>query len=307
MADLAKFTVVYTVDADTGRAKVQAYDPSGETAPALADGHSIQGVAMTDSNADDPVAVMRRGYMRNLNSTHLTGWEPSVGDLLWCGASGKPTTTRPTDDAAQVFVGTYIGNGVVDVDVKLLPSLQELTFVKRETPALYDVLIYDTGTSLWVPRQIDHGQDLAGLGDDDHTQYQLRSEKSMDSGYPTLDGSRLVPTGEMATGAASAAVFLRGDRTWSELLAVLRLSTGLQQEDGLQLVKAERQLGWAAPTGTADRTTFVTSTVTLEELAQRVKALVDDLTTHGLIGPDVVVPGAILDGATLYPPTVALA
>lgn len=34
---------------------------------------------------------------------------------------------------------------------------------------------------------------------------------------------------------------------------------------------------WAAPTGTADRTTFATSTVTLEELAERVKALVDDL------------------------------
>lgn len=34
---------------------------------------------------------------------------------------------------------------------------------------------------------------------------------------------------------------------------------------------------WAAATGTADRTTFDTSTVTLPELAERVKALIDDL------------------------------
>lgn len=41
---------------------------------------------------------------------------------------------------------------------------------------------------------------------------------------------------------------------------------------------------WEAPTGTATRTTFATSTVTLEQLAQRVKALIDDLFTHGLLG-----------------------
>lgn len=49
-------------------------------------------------------------------------------------------------------------------------------------------------------------------------------------------------------------------------------------------VVAARVTGWGAPTGTATRTTFATSTVTTEELAQRVKALIDDLTTHGLIG-----------------------
>lgn len=35
--------------------------------------------------------------------------------------------------------------------------------------------------------------------------------------------------------------------------------------------------GWGAATGTATRTTFATSTVTLPELAERVKALIDDL------------------------------
>lgn len=41
--------------------------------------------------------------------------------------------------------------------------------------------------------------------------------------------------------------------------------------------------GWAAPTGTATRTTFATATVTTEQLAERVKALIDDLTTLGIL------------------------
>lgn len=41
---------------------------------------------------------------------------------------------------------------------------------------------------------------------------------------------------------------------------------------------------YGAPTGTATRTTFDTATVTLSELAERVKALIDDLQTNGIIG-----------------------
>lgn len=49
-------------------------------------------------------------------------------------------------------------------------------------------------------------------------------------------------------------------------------------------VIGERITGWAAATGTATRTTFATGSVTLPQLAERVKALIDDLMTHGMIG-----------------------
>lgn len=49
-------------------------------------------------------------------------------------------------------------------------------------------------------------------------------------------------------------------------------------------VVGQRVTGWTAATGTATRTTFVTSTVTLPQLAERVKAVIDDLLAHGLIG-----------------------
>lgn len=49
-------------------------------------------------------------------------------------------------------------------------------------------------------------------------------------------------------------------------------------------VVGQRRTGWTAATGTATRSTFATSTVTLSVLAEHVKALLDDLITHGLIG-----------------------
>jgi len=48
-----------------------------------------------------------------------------------------------------------------------------------------------------------------------------------------------------------------------------------------------RKTGWATATGTATRTTFDTASVTLPQLAERMKALLDDLHAtagHGLIG-----------------------
>ncbi len=44
------------------------------------------------------------------------------------------------------------------------------------------------------------------------------------------------------------------------------------------LTKLEQQMsGFRAATGTATRTTFDTATVTLPQLAERVKAMIDDL------------------------------
>jgi len=59
----------------------------------------------------------------------------------------------------------------------------------------------------------DHGL-LTGLGDDDHPQYQLRSEEGQANGYATLDSGILVPVAQLGSGAADATKFLRGDRTW---------------------------------------------------------------------------------------------
>lgn len=59
--------------------------------------------------------------------------------------------------------------------------------------------------------------------------------------------------------------------------------TGDYEISGTKVI-GSRIAGWAAASGTATRTTFDTTTVTLEQLAERVKAMIDDQLTHGLIG-----------------------
>lgn len=59
--------------------------------------------------------------------------------------------------------------------------------------------------------------------------------------------------------------------------------TKVYRINAVQVVGA-RRTGWVAATGGTSRATFDTATVTLPQLAERVKALLDDLTTHGLIG-----------------------
>lgn len=58
---------------------------------------------------------------------------------------------------------------------------------------------------------------------------------------------------------------------------------GFYRVDAVKVV-GNRVTGWGAPTGTANRAAFDTGTITLAQIAQRVKALIDDLRTHGLIG-----------------------
>lgn len=52
---------------------------------------------------------------------------------------------------------------------------------------------------------------------------------------------------------------------------------------GVKVVGARTQ-GWSAASGAATRSGFDTATVTTAQLAERVKALIDDLVAHGLIG-----------------------
>jgi hypothetical protein len=60
-------------------------------------------------------------------------------------------------------------------------------------------------------------------------------------------------------------------------------AVGAYKCDGVQVLQT-RKTGWTAATGTATRTTFDTATVSTEQLAQRLKALIDDLIAHGMIG-----------------------
>ena len=59
--------------------------------------------------------------------------------------------------------------------------------------------------------------------------------------------------------------------------------TGAYHVSGTQVL-GTRKTGWTAASGTATRSGFNTATVTLAQLAEHVKALIDDFISHGAIG-----------------------
>lgn len=100
----------------------------------------------------------------------------------------------------------------------------------------------------------------------------------------------ITESGQMYWGSGSAFADVTISRSSANTLTVdgsfnASLVMGAQQYwVGANPVVGARKTGWGAPSGTATRTTFDTTTVTTAQLAERVKALIDDLTAHGLIG-----------------------
>lgn len=90
-----------------------------------------------------------------------------------------------------------------------------------------------------------------------------------------INGDRLYPNGDATEDLGETAHRIKD--VWL---------SGAVKVNGNNIISS-RRTGWTNPTGTAQRGTFATDTVTLINLARAVKALIDDLhitAGHGLIG-----------------------
>lgn len=130
--------------------------------------------------------------------------------------------------------------------------------------------------------------------------------------------SGTVATARLGSGSASSTTALFGDQTYKTVptgsgadncLVLWNGTTGLTYDlntytDGTTIVSTNfkfdsgggyydssankllgtRRTGWSAWTGTATRSSKATSTATTADVAQALKALIDDLSTHGIIG-----------------------
>lgn len=88
--------------------------------------------------------------------------------------------------------------------------------------------------------------------------------------------------GRITLSTTAAGTTTRTERVRVETSLDLRNGTVLAS-GGTQVVST-RKTGWTAATGTADRTTFNADIPSLTTVAQHLKALIDDLISHGLIG-----------------------
>jgi hypothetical protein len=171
------------------------------------------------------------------------------------GTSGFSTTALGTV-VGNILIGVNIGTGgmgevtgTIDTGCIFIGSMIESAKVDlKNSVVIGDGAYCSTDNTIVLGR----GQDNAS---------GLTPHNVVIGAFGSASASRLQVTGDME----------------------LMQSTNAYKVNNLKVV-GSRRTGWAASTGTATRTTFATTTVTLPQLAERVKALLDDLTTHGLIG-----------------------
>lgn len=96
----------------------------------------------------------------------------------------------------------------------------------------------------------------------------------------TIDGTDNCFTGLVVGGPVTIAA------TASNCVAIGVVPSGaLTNNAPASCVLFGTKAGWTAPTGTASRATFNTATVTTQQLAERVKALLDDFLALGVLRP----------------------
>lgn len=139
------------------------------------------------------------------------------------------------------------------------------------------------------------GQNGIGVGGPATYPFQV-TKAGAPAYFASNDGADLMLIG--LNGSGEGIVFVNGSHALSfhtsgvkraELLSAggLNLVTGNNIFINSQRVITARKTGWTVATGTATRTAFDTASVTTAQLAERVKALIDDLHStagHGLIG-----------------------
>ena len=162
----------------------------------------------------------------------------------------------------MVITTSYFGGGVLGEEYGANVTFLTSNGIGAGTPPTYrlDLLTPAGTTDIIRYGQSGTGQWLIGVDNSNRTYFKQGTTVRFD----------------IDDGAATNAV--RIDASGLRLASAVPLLYA-----GTQVVAA-RQTGWTAATGTATRTTFATASVTTEQLAQAVKALIDDLIAHGLIG-----------------------
>ena len=184
------------------------------------------------------------GYAGLDGSTKLTGSQQTYGTIVNTACEGNDARlsdarTPTTHKTTHVVGGTdaFISTDLLDATIRYLEGITDPASARRRT---------------WM-----NVKDLKFWSDEVTPVLQTverQANKAAASGYPSLDGSTLVPTAQEGTGTADATTFLRGDRTWAVPTATATSSwknsvraattanitlSGTQTVDGVALVAGD--------------------------------------------------------------------
>jgi hypothetical protein len=226
--------------------------------------------------------------------------ELTTGELLVGLGGGKPTKFKVVDGFGQwvAFAGydpTTGFTGFAAVNARIGPDINNPSFYCDGTGAwLQNVPLSFSNASLTTI--IDSAYDsLFGVW------ASFKTHVTPDPLHPELGGA--YPTYIAPGGIACAKSTVDSTALWAlstsglflfdvsaptNPLHAAALYPWINGSPALYLagdrVMGPRKTGWSAATGTATRTSFATTTVTLPQLAERVKAIIDDFLGHGSLG-----------------------
>lgn len=227
------------------------------------------GIDLTGADFTGAAIALKTGQRIYLNCDHT-----SPASSWYCGQNGTSLKGQYLDAAGnRIRIVSDLGADLVSNDASASAGPDMRLLRDSASPAAFDTL----GRVLFT------GKDAANAV----TNYAAVTSILVSPNDAAERGSLWFQTiydGAFATrmridnGVQVGSAVTGGDKG----VGTINLQSDLYVQ-GVKVLGA-RKAGWAAATGSSSRAAYDTSSVTLQELAQRVKALQDDLTSHGLIG-----------------------
>lgn len=184
-----------------------------------------------------------------------------------------------TADAADVLNPV---NNLITVINALLNGSQHFEAVWIKHASAARLALFDTvGTTGWTIEAQPAASNVFVIGQYTSNVYQGSRLTISNTGLVTVTGALTVSGVFTASAAAATGALTSASVAATGALTVGTTATITGTLTANKLRTATRPT-YGAPTGTATRTTFATTTVTLPQLAERVKAIIDDLRTAEL-------------------------
>lgn len=232
-------------------------------------GDGFEGFSVSDGSTFLAEALL---HLRGTAPTTLWQDSTSSAKSLLLTVDGNKGIFSEVGGAADNLLALDLANARVGIGTDSPQRLLHLKAANSSAATL--VALDDTDSTDGNGSVISWRATTTGAGAADFQQLSAIQGTAVTHDHATRKGRLDFATADAGTSTNRVQIDSRG----------LVVVSGHALHVGSNQVIGARQTGWTAATGTPTRSSFATGSVTLPQLAERVKALIDDLMTHGAIG-----------------------